>query len=55
MQAEKLGHESIDRAVVDLVGRADLLQPRPVAGAAAELARAEALAIKDFEVIGETG
>jgi UDP-N-acetylglucosamine diphosphorylase/glucosamine-1-phosphate N-acetyltransferase len=29
--------------------------PAPMAGAAADLARAEALAIKDFEVVGESG
>jgi UDP-N-acetylglucosamine diphosphorylase/glucosamine-1-phosphate N-acetyltransferase len=36
-------------------GRAELSSPARVAGAAAELARAEALAIEDFEVVGDSG
>ncbi len=41
---------------VEIAGsRAELARPARVAGAAAELARAEALAIEDFEVVGESG
>jgi UDP-N-acetylglucosamine diphosphorylase / glucose-1-phosphate thymidylyltransferase / UDP-N-acetylgalactosamine diphosphorylase / glucosamine-1-phosphate N-acetyltransferase / galactosamine-1-phosphate N-acetyltransferase len=36
-------------------GRAEPAHPARIAGAAAELARAEALAIEDFEVVGESG
>jgi hypothetical protein len=40
----------------DIAGAGSTLAPAArAAGAAAELARAEALAIEDFEVVGESG